>query len=113
VLRGPEAAEIGLVNHCVEQNEEGDAAYQRSLQLAREILPNGPVGVAMAKVAINKGTEVDINSGLGFEEACYAQVIHRSSIHSSIHPSWMPGPLKHVRAREPKIGRHHGPAIMK
>ena len=27
-------------------------------QLAREILPNGPVGVAMAKVAINKGSEV-------------------------------------------------------
>merc|ERR1719447_479653 len=44
-------------------------------ELAREILPNGPVGVAMAKVAINKGSEVDLASGLGFEEACYAQVI--------------------------------------
>lgn len=75
VLKGPEAAELGLVNHCVEQNADGDAAYQRSLQLAREILPNGPVGVAMAKVAINKGSEVDLASGLGFEEACYAQVI--------------------------------------
>lgn len=78
VLLGAEAADIGLVNHCVQQNEEGDAAYQRSLQLAREILPNGPVGVAMAKVAINKGTEVDLASGLGFEEACYAQVIPTS-----------------------------------
>ena len=29
-------------------------------QLAREILPNGPVGVAMAKVAINKGSEVSL-----------------------------------------------------
>ena len=93
VLKGPEAADLGLVkypcsvvtrslwetfqvNHCVEQNADGDAAYQRSLQvfslcaqqqqtsfysphqLAREILPNGPVGVAMAKVAINKGSEV-------------------------------------------------------
>jgi len=75
VLKGPEAADLGLVNHCVEQNADGDAAYQRSLQLAREILPNGPVGVAMAKVAINKGSEVDLASGLGFEEACYAQVI--------------------------------------
>jgi len=75
VLKGQEAAELGLVNHCVEQNSDGDAAYQRSLQLAREILPNGPVGVAMAKVAINKGSEVDLASGLGFEEACYAQVI--------------------------------------
>jgi len=75
VLKGQEAADLGLVNHCVEQNSDGDAAYQRSLQLAREILPNGPVGVAMAKVAINKGSEVDLASGLGFEEACYAQVI--------------------------------------
>jgi len=75
VVRGQEAADIGLVNHCVEQNPEGDAAYQRALQLAQEILPNGPVGVAMAKVAINKGVQVDLTSGLGFEEACYAQVI--------------------------------------
>lgn len=75
ILKGKDAEDIGLVNHCVEQNETGDAAYQRSLQLAREILPNGPIGVAMAKMAINKGTEVDLGSGLGFEEAAYAQVI--------------------------------------
>jgi len=75
ILRGKEAADIGLVNYCVEQNEVGDAAYQRSLALAQEILPNGPVGVAMAKSAINKGVEVDITSGLAFEEAAYAQVI--------------------------------------
>ncbi len=67
--------QIGLVNHVVSQNASGDAAFQRSLSLAREILPNGPVGVRMAKVAINKGTEVDLNSGLAIEEACYAQVI--------------------------------------
>ena len=42
----------------MDQNEAGDAAYQRSLSLAEEILPNGPVGVRMAKIAINKGSEV-------------------------------------------------------
>ena len=75
ILRGRDAEAIGLVNHCVEQNEAGNAAYLRSLDLAREILPNGPIGVQMAKLAINKGTEVDIASGLSFEEAAYAQVI--------------------------------------
>merc|ERR1719351_502358 len=75
ILNGREAESIDLVNYSVEQNEAGDAAYQRSLQLARDILPNGPIGVAMAKLAINKGTEVDIASGLSFEEAAYAQVI--------------------------------------
>ena len=42
--------------------------------MAQEILPNGPVGVKMAKFAISKGTEVDMTSGLSIEEACYAQV---------------------------------------
>ena len=46
------------MNHSVPQNEDGDAAYQRAIKLAQEILPNGPVGVKMAKQAINKGMEV-------------------------------------------------------
>jgi hypothetical protein len=50
--------------------------FCRSLALAKEILPNGPVGVKMAKFAINRGSEVDIASGLAFEEACYAQVTY-------------------------------------
>ena len=35
----------------------------------------GPVALRMAKQAINRGIEVDINSGLAFEQLCYAQVI--------------------------------------
>ena len=60
VLGGDEAARIGLVNHAVEQNAAGDAAFERAVALAEEILPNGPVGVKMAKVAINRGNEVRI-----------------------------------------------------
>jgi len=75
ILGGNEAERIGLVNHSVPQNDSGDAAYQRAIKLAQEILPNGPVGVKMAKQAINKGMEVDIMTALSIEEACYAQVI--------------------------------------
>ena len=46
------------MNHSVPQNDSGDAAYQRAITLAQEILPNGPVGIKMAKQAINKGMEV-------------------------------------------------------
>ena len=46
------------MNHSVPQNEVGDAAFAKALDLAGEILPNGPVGVKMAKVAINKGMDV-------------------------------------------------------
>lgn len=66
---------LGLLNHVVDQNENGDAAYLRSLELAEEILPNGPLGIKMAKRAVNKGIELDLDSGLVFEEACYAQLI--------------------------------------
>jgi len=72
---GQQALEYGIVNHCVEQNDDGDAAYQRALKLAEEILPNGPIAVRMAKAAINRGIEVDLESGLKYEEAYYAQVI--------------------------------------
>lgn len=75
VLDGTEASRLGLVNHCVEQNKSGDAAYLRALELAREINPQGPIAVRMAKLAINQGMEVDLATGLAIEEACYAQVI--------------------------------------
>ncbi|GJQ82221.1 putative AU RNA binding protein enoyl-Coenzyme A hydratase [Trypoxylus dichotomus] len=75
IFNGNEAKEMGIVNHAVDQNETSDAAYLKSLDIAREIVPNGPVGVKMAKAAINQGLEVDLATGLSFEEACYARVI--------------------------------------
>ncbi|RMC08690.1 hypothetical protein DUI87_14938 [Hirundo rustica rustica] len=55
-IDGEQAASMGLVNHSVPQNSEGDAAYQRALTLAKEILP-----------------QVDIASGMAIEGMCYAQ----------------------------------------
>ncbi|XP_048876914.1 methylglutaconyl-CoA hydratase, mitochondrial isoform X1 [Brienomyrus brachyistius] len=75
VVDGAEAQNLGLVNHAVEQNDSGDAAYRRALDLAREIIPQGPIAIRMAKLAINQGIEVDLATGLAIEEACYAQVI--------------------------------------
>ncbi|XP_062870035.1 methylglutaconyl-CoA hydratase, mitochondrial [Trichomycterus rosablanca] len=75
VVDGAEAKSLGLVNHAVEQNKSGDAAYLRALELAREFNPQGPIAVRMAKLAINQGIEVDLTTGLAIEEACYAQVI--------------------------------------
>ena len=40
LVDGKVAAEMGIVNHCVPQNEAGDGAYQRALLLAQEITPN-------------------------------------------------------------------------
>jgi len=37
VLSGREALEIGLAEYSVEQNEDGNAAYLKALELAKEI----------------------------------------------------------------------------
>ncbi|XP_061894466.1 enoyl-CoA hydratase domain-containing protein 2, mitochondrial isoform X1 [Entelurus aequoreus] len=74
-LGGRAALAMGLVNRAVDQNETGDAAYSEALSLAREILPQAPIAVRMAKEAMNRGTEVDITSAMAIERMCYAQVI--------------------------------------
>ncbi|KAM7410272.1 hypothetical protein PAMA_001625 [Pampus argenteus] len=72
---GQTALEMGLVNRAVEQNQTGDAAYREALSLAREILPQAPIAVRMAKEAMNRGFEVDISSAMAIERMCYARVI--------------------------------------
>lgn len=72
---GQAALEMGLVNRAVEQNEAGDAAYREALSLAREILPQAPIAVRMAKAAMNKGVEVDMTSAMAIERMYYARVI--------------------------------------
>lgn len=75
VFNGSEAQRMGICNHAVEQNSDGNAAYLKALTIAAEILPNGPIGVRMAKKAIDKGVQVDLGTGYAIEEACYAQVV--------------------------------------
>lgn len=75
VFNGNEAKEMGICNHAVVQNATQDAAYKKSLDIAAEILPNGPIGVRMAKKAIDRGIQADISTGFAIEEACYAQIM--------------------------------------
>lgn len=75
IIDAKSAKEYGILNHVVEQNDSKDAAFAKALQISQEILPNGPIGVKMAKTAINKGLQVDMNTGCSIEEHCYARVI--------------------------------------
>merc|ERR1711981_1106954 len=75
ILDGKAAEEVGLVNENVTPSPNGDGAYLRALEVAKEIAPKGPVALRMAKMAVNKGIEVDLATGLAFEQQCYAQVI--------------------------------------
>lgn len=71
-ISGKVAHDLNLVNFLTEQ---GQSALDMSLKLSKRLLKNGPVAMRMAKFALNKGSEVDVNSGLFIEEASYAQVV--------------------------------------
>lgn len=70
ILTGKEAQEYGLLNYCVEQNEDFNAAFLRSLEMAKEIIQCDLLALKMSKVAINRGREVDLNTGLVIESLC-------------------------------------------
>ena len=66
-----DAAALGLVDHAMPAGQ----AVEKALEIAREILPNGPVALRAAKAAVNRGLEVDRDAGLAIERACYGEVI--------------------------------------
>ncbi|WP_442945437.1 short-chain-enoyl-CoA hydratase [Oceanirhabdus sp. W0125-5] len=63
MVRADEALRIGLVNNVVEPDELMNVAKE----MAEKIKNNAPIAVAYSKVAINRGVEVDIETGLMYE----------------------------------------------
>ncbi|KAI9218989.1 ClpP/crotonase-like domain-containing protein [Blastocladiella britannica] len=72
-LVAADALAMGLVNRA--DTGVMDGGFVAAMALAREIAPQGPVALRMAKWAVDAGSEVDLASGLRIEQACYAQVI--------------------------------------
>ncbi|XP_060207411.1 probable enoyl-CoA hydratase 2, mitochondrial [Lycium barbarum] len=70
-ISGKDAGSIGLVNYCVPAGE----ARLKALELARDINQKGPLALRMAKCAIDKGVELDMQSGLALERDCYEQLL--------------------------------------
>jgi enoyl-CoA hydratase/carnithine racemase len=66
-IEANEALEIGLVEYTVPVASLMDKA----LEIAGQIVRNGPIAVAQAKFAIDKGYDVDINTGLAIEQNAY------------------------------------------
>jgi methylglutaconyl-CoA hydratase len=65
------AKEIGLVSKVVSDDELLTHAHH----LAEEISANGPLAVRQAKFAINRGIEVDLQTGLAIEAKAYEVII--------------------------------------
>ncbi|RZF46688.1 hypothetical protein LSTR_LSTR002551 [Laodelphax striatellus] len=75
IINSDTARGMSIVNHVVPQNEQGNAAFCKAVQVAEEILPNGPLAVRMAKIAIDMGSAVDIRTGCMIEERCYGRLV--------------------------------------
>lgn len=70
IISAREAKAIGLLNKVVEQPED---LLPATKQIAHKIIANGSVAVSLAKISINTGANVDINTGLLLEK--YASTI--------------------------------------
>jgi enoyl-CoA hydratase/carnithine racemase len=66
-----EALRIGLVNRVVPHSE----LMAASMELAGQILENGPIAVRQAKLAIDQGCGTDLATGLLVETAAYEATI--------------------------------------
>jgi enoyl-CoA hydratase/carnithine racemase len=70
-ISAEQGVEYGLFLEAVEPA----GLLDRALEIAAEIAANGPVALAQAKYAINKGAEVSLPVGLAIESNAYAVTI--------------------------------------
>lgn len=66
-----EAKELGILEHVVPAEE----LLNKAKEIAERIAENGPIAVNQAKQAINRGIEVDLQTGLQIEQMAYAITI--------------------------------------
>jgi enoyl-CoA hydratase/carnithine racemase len=66
-LSAEEAVTVGLVNRLAEENNVMDVCQE----LAEEMCYSGPIALAQAKFAINRGLDADIHTGLAIEAGAY------------------------------------------
>lgn len=71
-LSAAEALDIGLVNAAV----PAGGAYDKAMEYAKTISEKGPMGVRMAKRAIDEGLALGMEQALAVEAAAYGQVVH-------------------------------------
>jgi len=70
LITAQRAYEIGLVNRVVPGAELMAAARE----IAKKILSRGPVAVRMAKMAMNRGLDMDLPNGCALEASLFAAV---------------------------------------
>jgi enoyl-CoA hydratase/carnithine racemase len=70
-ISGRDALRLGIVNHSVPAEE----VLHGAKKLAEEMLLSAPIALAQAKLAIDTGLQLDLQSGLSLESAAYAVTV--------------------------------------
>ncbi|WP_404332693.1 enoyl-CoA hydratase [Mesobacillus maritimus] len=70
-LTAEEARDIGIIEYVVPCSN----LLEKAIEISKEMAKNGPLALAQAKKAINKGIEVDLATGLKIEELAYDALI--------------------------------------
>lgn len=70
-IDGNQALTYGIVSESIER----EALHARALELAAEINRAAPLALRQAKLAINRGIESDLDTGLAIESAAYDVLI--------------------------------------
>lgn len=68
IISGEEAARIGLANKVVEP----DALMDAAMDLAGRIGKNAPIAVKYAKACIDRGLDIDLETGISMENELFA-----------------------------------------
>ncbi|WP_449241685.1 enoyl-CoA hydratase-related protein [Desulfoscipio gibsoniae] len=66
-ISAQDAYKLGLVNYVVPPEQ----LMEKTIQVMREIVRNGPVALRQAKRSINLGVELELNTALALEAECY------------------------------------------
>ncbi|KAF8338930.1 ClpP/crotonase-like domain-containing protein [Cantharellus anzutake] len=66
------ALAFGLVDYVADPSS---TAFDRAMELAQEISTSAPLALRAAKMAISRADQVDLETGLDFEQACYAPLL--------------------------------------
>jgi len=72
ILDAPTALSFGIADHVTEKG----LAFDKALEIAKEICVCGPIGVKAAKQSINKGIDLEKNAAMKVEEECYRRVVY-------------------------------------
>ena len=71
-MGGQEAKDIGLVTECT---AAGPAVLEKAMEMATKMCTHGPVGMRMAKQAMDQGIQGSLISGLECEKQAYGNTV--------------------------------------